>query len=260
MAEITKVQMNIRKFLSVTKDIACDKDKCFEWFNSFRNTLLYQEFEEEQNEYAMEILEDAKMYNFEQRKKGMLSSAKKALVADGNKKPTKEEVASKMEEMFADELKELSPEEEEDKGFEMEVLGYYEDDGTFVTKEEADRRWAENEKAEAAEKAKNASKRSDQLIWGRFENVYLSNDERNELMQTIGNINELDKVIDSLSCELAEGKTESKNHFATLQRWISARMNREQGSAPRYESVTEHNRRVVEQGRKIIHELCKGGN
>lgn len=79
----------------------------------------------------------------------------------------------------------------------------------------------------------NGSKRNDQLIWGRFENVFLSQDEFNTLAQDFGNINFLKETIEAFSASLADGQTQSNNHFATLTRWIAARKRwneeREQG-------------------------------
>lgn len=102
----------------------------------------------------------------------------------------------------------------------------------------------------------NGSKRNDQLIWGRFENVYLSQDEWNTLLQDFGNLNFLKDTIEAFSASLADGHTTSNNHFATLTRWIAARKRwkEEEENKTHYESVSEHNARVLENGRKWIDE------
>lgn len=107
----------------------------------------------------------------------------------------------------------------------------------------------------------NGSKRNDQLIWGRFENVFLSQDEYNTLATDFGNINLLNQTIESFSASMADGKTQSQNHFATLTRWIAWRKSQEQqtNSAPHYESVSEHNRRVREQSHREIEMLAEQG-
>lgn len=104
----------------------------------------------------------------------------------------------------------------------------------------------------------NGSKRNDQLIWGRFENVYLSQDEFNTLAKDFGNLNFLKDTIEAFSASLADGHTTSNNHFATLTRWIAARKRWKEDNKPHYESVNEHNRRVVEQSKRetqLLNEL-----
>lgn len=107
----------------------------------------------------------------------------------------------------------------------------------------------------------NGSKRNDQLIWGRFENVYLSQDEFNTLAQDFGNLNFLKDTIEAFSASLADGHTTSNNHFATLTRWIAARKrwNEEEEKKPHYESVSEHNRRVLEQSKRETQLLKEQG-
>lgn len=107
----------------------------------------------------------------------------------------------------------------------------------------------------------NGSKRNDQLIWGRFENVYLSQDEYNTLLQDFGNLNFLKETIEAFSASLSDGHTTSNNHFATLTRWIAYRkqMAEKEENRPHYESVTEHNRRILEQSRRETQLLKEQG-
>lgn len=116
----------------------------------------------------------------------------------------------------------------------------YDDALSAMVKEQERKRAAYEAKKNNAQSASstalapvNGSKRNDQLVWGRFENVFLSNDEYNTLLQDFGNINFLKETIEAFSASLADGQTQSNNHFATLTRWIAARKRwneeREQG-------------------------------
>lgn len=122
---------------------------------------------------------------------------------------------------------------------------------------------AKKENQESAQNAVatiGATKRNDQLIYGRFENVFLSQNEYNELARDFGNINYLNQTIESFSASLADGTITSGNHFATLSRWIRYRQEKEQqANSNKYESVSEHNRRVYENGIRALEIMKKEG-
>ena len=65
----------------------------------------------------------------------------------------------------------------------------------------------------------NETKTPDQLVWGQFENVFLTQKQHDDFCVHVGNVNEAKKIIDSLSCKLADGTKTSNNHFATLISW-----------------------------------------
>lgn len=65
----------------------------------------------------------------------------------------------------------------------------------------------------------NETKTTDQLVWGQFENVFLTQKQHDDFCVHVGNVNEAKKIIDSLSCKLADGTKTSNNHFATLISW-----------------------------------------
>ena len=75
----------------------------------------------------------------------------------------------------------------------------------------------------SAQKA--AVKKPEQVVWGKFENVYLSQDEYNELARLIGNLNTAREMVDSLSAKLEDGSITSSNHYATLVYWANYRKN-----------------------------------
>lgn len=101
-----------------------------------------------------------------------------------------------------------------------------------------------------------------QNVYGRFENVFLTQDEYSELARMIGNVNELNNLIDSFGANLEDGSKTSNNHFATLIKWIDYRKNKakeDEFSGTRYESVTEHNRRVSEKADREIRQMKEMG-
>ena len=69
------------------------------------------------------------------------------------------------------------------------------------------------------ERPNNETKAPDQLVWGQFENVLLTQKQHDDFCVHVGNVNEAKKIIDSLSCKLADGTKTSNNHFATLISW-----------------------------------------
>lgn len=100
---------------------------------------------------------------------------------------------------------------------------------------------------------KTAVKKPGQEVWGTFENVYLSQDEYNEIMHIVGNLNSTREMIDSLSAKLEDGSITSANHYATLTNWANYRKSQAEkdadgdGFGRRYETVSEHNMRVSRQ-------------
>lgn len=112
------------------------------------------------------------------------------------------------------------------------------------------------EKAPAAPAAqapapKAAVKKPGQVVWGTFENVYLSQEEFNELARLVGNLNATREMIDSLSAKLEDGSTTSANHYATLTYWANWRKKADEEKEKGKETFTEREgRRQVEQLKK----------
>lgn len=72
-------------------------------------------------------------------------------------------------------------------------------------------------------RSSNETKTPDQLVWGQFENVLLTQKQHDDFCVHVGNVNEANKIIDSLSCKLEEGSFNSSNHYATLMHWSNYR-------------------------------------
>lgn len=91
-----------------------------------------------------------------------------------------------------------------------------------------------------------------ELIYGKFENVYLTQDNYNDLLSSIGNFNELKDMIENLSAKLEDGSVQSDNHFATLTSWIQYRKKKEEDK-PR-NTFVDHNTQVFANGLKYLEE------
>ena len=55
--------------------------------------------------------------------------------------------------------------------------------------------------------------------------MFLTQDEFNKIAMDVGNLKEANSLVEDLSLNLADGKIESSNHFATLQKWAKWRKN-----------------------------------
>lgn len=130
------------------------------------------------------------------------------------------------------------------------VRSAYEDSLNLVEK-------SREAKKKYREKNKTKEKKPEQLIYGSFENVYLSQDEYNDLAQRFGNLNELNSAIENLSAKLEDGSQKSTNHYATLSYWAQYRDHKED-SQPKYVSAADRTMEVYKQGLEYIR--AKYGN
>ena len=183
------MQIIIRKFLHETKDVVKDAEKSQKWLESFRDTLQYQDLEEYPNEFAMEILREAKAFNELQRKNSQFKNVRKILAENGVNNPTRSQIEQKWAEIYGN----------GDNGAVAVVA-------PKVVDEDSHRTAA----ASLAYSGQNGL-------------VRLSDDEYNVLLQKIGNKRKADKLIDDLDYALAEGKTFKQPHLHVLTHWQSYR-------------------------------------
>lgn len=238
MAEknISSVRIVIREFLSRTRNI--NESNVWEWFSSFRDTLAYQEFCEQKNEYAEHLLADADNYIALCYVQGIEGAMAKTMEkTELSYKAVHDACCEKYgDEYIAAKAKEKSyladhPGTETiwTKKYRKFIDGA---DGEQKapnktkalpkgTKETAPA--TTNQAQPVAQKA--AVKKPEQVVWGKFENVYLSQDEYNELARLIGNLNTAREMVDSLSAKLEDGSITSSNHYATLVYWANYRKN-----------------------------------
>ena len=236
MAEknISSVRIVIREFLSKTRNI--NESNVWEWFSSFRETLAYQEYSEQKNEYAERLLADADNYIalcYVQGIEGAMAKTmektelcykavhdaccekygdeyiaakakEKSYIADH---PGTETIWSKKYRKFID-----GAEGEQKSPNKTKALpkGAKETDPATT-----------NQAQPVAQKAE--VKNPDQLVWGQFENVFLTQEQHDDFCVHVGNVNEAKQIIDSLSCKLEDGSTNSSNHYATLMHWSNYR-------------------------------------
>ena len=98
---------------------------------------------------------------------------------------------------------------------------------------------------------------------GEFGNVRLTQEQYAQLGIKFGNQLKLNRAIDSLSCQIENGEKNPANHYAELVKWASYRDDMEEkeelraSSAPHYETVSEHNARIVRESDAWIHEYCQ---
>lgn len=101
--EINKVQVLIRRFLFEVDGIIHDPSACQAWLQSFCKTLQFQDLCKEPNQYALFLLDEARAFNIEQRRKSQMKQVRRALAEDGLKNPTQEQLDEKWLEMYGNE-------------------------------------------------------------------------------------------------------------------------------------------------------------
>lgn len=191
------MQIIIRKFLHETKDVVKDAEKSQKWLESFRDTLQYQDLEEYPNEFAMEILSEAKAFNELQRKNSQFKNVRKILAENGVNNPTRSQIEQKWAEIYGN----------DDNGAVAEVA-------PKVVNEDSHRTAA----ASLAEPVV-----MNLAYSGEFGNVRLTQEEYSELGIRFANKRALDRAIDSLSCQIENGEKNPKSHYAELVKWATYR-------------------------------------
>ena len=268
MAEknISSVRIVIREFLSRTRNI--NESNVWEWFSSFRDTLAYQEFCERKNEYAEHLLADADNYIalcYVQGIEGAM--AKNMEKTELSYKAVHDACCEKYgDEYLAAKAKEKS------------YLADHPGTETIWTKKY--RKFIDG--ADGEQKAVNRTKALPKgpsgtvpstinqqqpvppkilnlAYSGEFGNVLLSQDQYNELGMKFGNQQALNRAIDSLSSKLENGEIQPvpKNHYAVLVKWAAYRDDKreekdEDAERYRYETVSEHNARVLKKSTEFI--------
>ena len=93
--------------------------------------------------------------------------------------------------------------------------------------------------------------------FGKFGNVYLTDDEYAELGLAVGNQNELNAIIDALGASLEDGSRTSTNHYATLTKWVQYRKDKDKEKEERQNANNETY--AEREGRRQIEQLRKCG-
>ena len=75
--------------------------------------------------------------------------------------------------------------------------------------------------------------------FGKFGNVFITDDEYAELGLAVGNQNELNAIIDALGASMEDGSRVSSNHYATLTKWVQYRKDKENEKEERQNTNNE---------------------
>lgn len=101
--EITKVQVIIRRFLWETREVVKDGESSRRWLESFRNTLQFQDLNENPEPYALALLSEARKFNDSQLYKQQIRWVRESLKKEGNASPTKEQIDARWAELYGNE-------------------------------------------------------------------------------------------------------------------------------------------------------------
>lgn len=141
-----------------------------------------------------------------------------------------------------------------DKEYQRKSKWYQNHIGNANDKQEKEQKPNETQPKQPGETAKKpeASMRPGTKPFGKFGNVYLTDDEYAELGLAVGNQNELNAIIDALGASLEDGSRVSSNHYATLTKWVQYRKDKEKEKEEQQNTNSEtfaerENRRQVEQ-------------
>lgn len=224
---VSSIHVELDKFFHETRGL--NKDNCWEWFESFRNTLLYKGYEENPHPYALALLDETECYsaycavcNIEGRVIAELERKKETFDFEKVYKICMEKKGCDYAQLKEKESRylELHP----------EANRWRDNNRTPSTKSKAkkptekhDVEQTRNDPEPPKPQATEMKKTPDQLVWGQFENVFLTQKQHDDFCVHVGNVNEAKQIIDSLSCKLEDGTFNSSNHYATLMHWSNYR-------------------------------------
>lgn len=144
-----------------------------------------------------------------------------------------------------------------DKEYQRKSKWYQNHIGNANDKQEKEQKPNETQPKQPGETAKKpeASMRPGTKPFGKFGNVYITDDEYAELGLAVGNQNDLNMIIDALGASLEDGSRVSSNHYATLTKWVQYRKDKEKEKEERQNANNEtfaerEGRRQIEQLRK----------
>lgn len=102
-SEITKVRLIIRHFLWQTREVVLDPYESQKWLQKFRDTLAYQDLEVEPDQYALAIIAEARSFNDKKKRNQQMRWVREALVKEGIKNPTEDQLSEKWLVMYGNE-------------------------------------------------------------------------------------------------------------------------------------------------------------
>ena len=111
--EITKVQVIIRRFLWETRDVVNDSESSRRWLENFRNTLQFQDLNDNPEPYALTLLSEARKFNEQQLRKQQTRWVRESLKKEGITNPTKEQIETRWAELYGNETTADAPTRED---------------------------------------------------------------------------------------------------------------------------------------------------
>lgn len=101
--EITKVRLIIRHFLWQTRDVVRSAEESQKWLRQFRDTLEFQDLEQDPDQYALAILAEARSFNDQKKRNQQMRWVREQLAKEGVTNPTQEQLDEKWLEMYGQE-------------------------------------------------------------------------------------------------------------------------------------------------------------
>lgn len=146
-----------------------------------------------------------------------------------------------------------------DKEYQRKSKWYQNHVGNANDKQEKEQKPNETPTKQPGETAKKpeASMRPGTKPFGKFGNVYITDDEYAELGLAVGNQNDLNMIIDALGASLEDGSRTSSNHYATLTKWVQYRKDKEKEKEE--QQNTKNETYAEREGRRQIEQLRKCG-
>lgn len=219
---VSSIHVELDKFFHETRGL--NKDNCWEWFESFRNTLLYKGYEENPHPYALALLDETECYsaycavcNIEGRVIAELERKKETFDFEKVYKICMEKKGSDYAQLKEKESRYLELHPEANRWRDNNRMPSTKSKAKKPTEKhdvEQTRNDPEPPKPQPGTHGKPSLAYS-----GRGGNVHLTDDEYAMLLQKLGNKRKADKLIDSLDYAISEGKTFNAPHFHVLMHW-----------------------------------------
>lgn len=114
-----------------------------------------------------------------------------------------------------------------DKEYQRKSKWYQNHVGKANDKNEQNPNEAPPKQPEETAQKPEAARRQGTKPFGKFGNVFITDDEYAELGLAVGNQNELNAIIDALGASLEDGSRTSTNHYATLTKWVQYRKDKD---------------------------------
>lgn len=241
---VSSIHVELDKFFHETRGL--NKDNCWEWFESFRNTLLYKGYEENPHPYAMYLLDEMECYsaycavgNIEGRVVAELERKKEPVTYEAVYNIC---IEKKGEEYLNLKEKESRYIEAHPEANKWKSNGRRSAKSSSTKQKEGYKKDAENPESQATEEnspKRETARRNGTKPFGKFGNVYITDDEYAELGIAVGNQNDLNMIIDALGASLEDGSRTSTNHYATLTKWVQYRKDKDKEKEERQNTNNE---------------------